>query len=470
MRVDTVIKNTIIINAHGPAVKGGVAIKDGLITSIGDDAVLPDGDRVIDGRGLFMLPGLVDPHVHLGYWGDFPSEVRSETLGAALGGVTTILLMLKLKNLPRRLSESPSYLEIFEEVKQIIETTSVVNVALRPYPMTERQIEEIEAMAEYAGVRTAKFAMTLTRGSPEADMAGAFALSAGDFLEALRRVARVGGVACIHAENQEIIDWCANRLMKNGRSDLGAWAESRPNVSEVEAIRRASFLAAVSDCPVYFAHVTTPEGLEFLGEEQSRGKKIFAEACPHYLVLSKDTPGLGKLGKQKPPLRDQRTQEALWHAIRSGVITCVGSDHMAAVRQDREAEDIWSCQWGFPSIETLLPILISEGVNKRTIPLSKIVELCSYKPAKLFGLYPRKGTISVGSDADLFLLDVNKVIRVRPNFFPSRSDFSLYDGWDLQGWPVLTMVRGRLVVEDGQLLGTPGTGRYIFQSAAELDL
>jgi dihydropyrimidinase len=468
MRFDTVVRDASLVVPGAPRARGDLGISNGKIAAIGSPGTLPEGLETIHAGGRPLLPGVIDAHTHLGYWGDFEGEMESETMGAAVGGVTTAILMLKMKNLPSRLAGKPSYLEIIDDFKSIVERHSLIDLAFRPYPLTAKQQEDIPAYVSNLGARGFKFIMHFRPGGLEAEMSGAFALDDGALLDSFARISAAGGIAVVHAENQNIIDCCATRLQAEGRDDLAAWAEARPKIAELEAIQRASLLAETVHCPVYIAHVSASDSVDFLARAKDDGRQIWAETCPHYLTITQDDP-VGKLAKQKPPIRTRESLERLWWGLRNGAIEVVSSDHMPSRRLERQSESIWKCQWGFPSIETLLPLMLSEGVNPGRLTLERVVELCSLNPARIFGLYPKKGHLGVGADADLVLVDLEKSVNVRQRDFPSSSDFSLYEGREVRGWPVLTMVRGRVIMRDGKVLTKgAGGGRYVAQTDLRL--
>lgn len=468
MTFDLVIRDATLIIPGSDRVRGDVGISDGKIAAVASPGTLLEGRETVAAAGKPLLPGVIDAHTHLGYWGDFEREMETETMGAAVGGVTTAILMLKMKNLPPRLAERPSYLEIFEDFQAIVERHSMIDMAFRPYPMTPRQIDEIPANVDRIGARGFKFIMHFPPDGLEAEMSGAHALDDGTLMHAFRKVGGAGGIAVVHAENQDIIDHCSVALQAAGRDDLKAWADGRPRVSELEAIQRASLLAHTAGSPLYIAHVSAADSVDFLQRAKADGRLIRAETCPHYLTMTQDDP-IGKLAKQKPPIRGRDSQERLWWALEHGVIEVVSSDHMPSREQERQRESIWTCQWGFPSIETLLPLMLSEGVNKRQLSLERVVEVCSLNPARIFGLYPRKGHLGVGADADLVLIDLEKRVTLRQSDFPSSSDFSLYEGREIRGWPTMTMVRGRIVMRDGKIVPKrAGGGRYVRQTELRL--
>lgn len=467
-KIDLIIKNARLVEAHFGEKEGHLGIANGkIVANVSNDAWLPPAHRIIDVQGRHVLPGLVDPHVHFGFWSPFVDECRLESSGAAIGGVTSLILMLKMKNLPAEYHDRLSFLEVYKDVKRLIESNSVVDIAIRPYPNTHRQIEEIPFYID-EGVTSFKFITHFPRGGPEAELAGSWALNDGEMLWAFEKIRDAGGVAVVHAENQGIIDHYTSSLKAAGRNDLTAWSESRPDFSELEAIQRISLLANQVDVPVYFVHVTTAASIDFIAQVRMLGWKVFAETCPHYLTFTAKSP-LGLLGKQKPPLRDERSQARLWEALADGTVSCVGSDHMP-IRKEMSLEgDIWDCKWGFPVIETMLPVLLNEGVKCGRISLTRLVELCSYNPARIFGLYPRKGTLQPGADADLVVVDIGLKKKVNASLFPSYSDFSLWEGQELTGWPVMTLRRGDIIAENG-VISTSGGGKFLHQIWRKTDI
>jgi dihydropyrimidinase len=266
--------------------------------------------------------------------------------------------------------------------------------------------------------------------------------------------------ACIHAENIEI-GWVLRRkLQEAGRTDLQAWEENKPDYTESEAIRRALYLGEISNCPIYIVHVSSKKGLDEIREfRESRYKKVYAETCTHYLMFTSDS-GLGVMGKVSPPLRYKDDLESLWQGVADGTIDTIGSDHVAR-KKETKSGTVWEASGGYPGVATLLPLLLSEGVNKRGIKLERIAELTSYNVAKAFNLYPRKGTIEIGSDADLTVIDLNLEKEVKWSDLCSLSDYTIYEGWKLKGWPVSTIVRGNVIMENGEIKGEPGYGQFI---------
>jgi dihydropyrimidinase len=282
----------------------------------------------------------------------------------------------------------------------------------------------------------------------------------GLLLEGFQALARhPHAVACVHCENTEVIGRHARRVRAAGRADLAAWNASRPAFAEAEHVRRAGYFAELAGCRLYYVHIGARAGLSEAVLHRSRYPRLAVETCAHYLTHSEDSP-VQALGKVNPPLRAAPDVEAMWAAIAAGAIDTVGTDHCATTRMQK-AGDIWTAMPGFPGMATLLPVLLSEGVHKRGLGLAAVARLTSYNAARTFNLYPRKGRIQAGADADIAVVDLDRERRVDARDLGSASDFSLYDGWMLKGWPVLTLLRGRVIARDLELCAAPGTGKFL---------
>jgi dihydropyrimidinase len=266
-------------------------------------------------------------------------------------------------------------------------------------------------------------------------------------------------VACVHCENTEIIGRTVRRVRASGRGDLAAWNAGRPAHAEAENVRRAAYFAELAGCALYYVHIGARESLDEAVAHRARYPRLTVETCAHYLTHTEDSP-VQNLGKVNPPLRTAADVEAMWAALRDGRIDTVGTDHCATTLAQKGG-DIWAATPGFPGMATLLPVLLSEGVRRRGLGLRDVARLSAYNTARAFNLYPRKGAIQVGADADIAVVDLDRSRRVEASALGSASDFSLYEGQTLTGWPVLTLVRGQVVARDGQVIAKPGTGRFV---------
>jgi dihydropyrimidinase len=289
---------------------------------------------------------------------------------------------------------------------------------------------------------------------------GSAEMTDGVFYDALLKIRDLEGVIpCIHAENIELIWNIRKRILDQGRTDPGAWADSRPDFTESEYVRRALFLAELTNCPLYIVHLSSKKSLEEVKKARQGYSRIFVETCPVYLTHPKASMEDNIL-KVSPPVRTRNDNEALWEGIKDGSVQTVGSDHLALKRNSKEGS-IWDASMGISGTATVLPVLLSEGYHKRGISLERIAEVTSYNSAKIFNLYPKKGDIRIGSDADLTIVDLEKELKVTHTLLNSASDFSTYENWPLKGWPILTMVRGNVVMKDGEIIGKQGFGKYI---------
>jgi dihydropyrimidinase len=451
MEADILIKNGQIVNPE-KTFDADLAIKHGkilaIIESLGADSI--QAKEVIDAKGKYVLPGVIDPHVHLGF-GAGHKEWETETRSAAIGGVTTII---------NYLTSSSSYEDVFFENKEAGEKTSYIDFAFHFTVMGDNHICGLEKYVNELGVTSFKLLMNI-RGEEGAYL-GVKGIDDGYMYDFFRNVARLKRcIVCLHAENIEIVWRLRKQIMETGRDDLLAWMECRPGFVEAESICRAAFFAKLTKCPIYIVHLSGKEGLKeierskyFLGDIP-----IHVETCPHYLTHTSNM-DLGSVGKVNPPLRKMEDIEALWRGISTGLIDTFGSDHLAR-KKDSKIGSIWKASAGFPGIAMTLPVLLSEGVNKGRIPINKVVEITSYNVAKIFGCYPKKGSIQPGSDADLVLVDLNLEKEVTSADLESFAGWSLYEGWKLKGWPVITILRGNVVMKDGKVVSEKGYGKFI---------
>jgi dihydroorotase-like cyclic amidohydrolase len=267
----------------------------------------------------------------------------------------------------------------------------------------------------------------------------------------------------VHAENMSIIHNLKAKYIADLRTDLRAWTDARPDIAEEEATRRAIWYTKETGSRLYIVHMTIGNGVEWVRHARSIGVDVIAETCPHYLVLTKDDDDkVGRLAKVNPPLRDAESAELLWGGLNSGDVTCLGSDHSTIVpKGDKIKDSIWDAVPGFPGMGMLLPVMLSEGYHKGKISLPQLVKVLCENNAKIYGLYPKKGAIRVGSDADLTLVDLEQERVVTPEYMKSAADWGLYDGWNLKGWPVKTIVRGEVVMDQGEITVEPGYGKYL---------
>ncbi|MHA1840139.1 MAG: dihydroorotase [Candidatus Ranarchaeia archaeon] len=455
--VDLKIQNCKIYVASN-IFSGGIAIDEGRIVAIGKNSNLPKADTVIDAKGNYVLPGIVDPHSHLGHSPTGSSfeewkatvyrQMQTETVSAAAGGVTTLFTLIgQGEKIP------------FEVAINKVEQNALVDMAFHIGIGSTEHLEAIQSYVD-AGITSFKFHMVEYPN---------FRVSAADdgliFL-GLEKIRGLGtcAVPMFHCENLSLYKRLKEVLKSQGRTGLTAWADSRPNFSEEEAMRKVIFFAETLQTRLYIVHMSIKEGVTLIAKAKNRGVNVVAETCPHYLTLT--TSESDELTRKiNPPLREKEDINALWTGIRHGVIDCVGSDHVVAMKESQLALGLWDAHnVGFAGTEMILPVMLSEGVNQRQIPLGRIVEICSQNPAKVFGIYPQKGIIQIGADADLVVVDLKKEVKVTNDVLHSESDYTVYENRTFKGWPILTLVRGTVVAENGEITGKPGHGHYLRRS------
>lgn len=469
--MDVVIKNGKIVNTTG-IVSAGIAIDKEKIVAIARDEDLPKADKVIDAKGNYILPGLVDDHTHHGFVEPFAQTCMTETKASALGGVTTVGIFCVFEapiSTTKKTTRENSLHEVFNEWKSDFETNTIVDGFFHGTVNNEQMLSEIPICCTDLGISSFKFAMGYK--GPQAALIGVppAGIDDGFVFEAFKIIGKAGGLGMVHAENIDI----ALRLRRGleHRQDVRVWHDSRPNFVEEECINRAIFIAKVAECPLWIAHNTIGESVDIFAQAKFEGKDVLMETCPQYLTHNSEEP-LRPILKENPtfavvnpPLRGKWDNDKLWQGIKDGVVDCVGSDQAPQTKASK-GRDMWQAGMGTGNgTQIILPVMLSEGVNKNRISLENVVEVCCYKPAKIFGLYPRKGTIDVGSDADIVIVDLDKKVKWTVDLSPSVCDWSIYDGWEFKGFPVLTMLRGKVIVEEGKVIAEPGYGRYIHRKA-----
>ena len=452
MEVDTVITNCAIVR-HDGIMKAGLAIDKGKIVAIARDSELPSARKNIDGQGNYVIPGVVDAHVHLQYppGVDPESNIKKETQACAAAGCTTIVHLL---------APADDIIDKAEEFVGLYEKNGYVDLALSARIYTTENIGQIGSLYDY-GIISVKLLLPY-KGSEAVWKGRAGGIDDGIVYLTLREVGRLAKegrkvFARVHCENVEIFLKIKEEFREKGIQPL-SWNEVRTRVCEEESMKKCLYLDGITGCPVYVVHMTIKEGIAILNQAKADGVDVVTETCIQYLTQNTDNVD-NVLSKVNPPIRESDDNRKLWEALRDGAIDVVATDH--APVQKALKGDLWDATVGMPGAEMFLPVMLSEGVNKGKISLEKLVEVCCFNPASKFGLTPRKGTISIGSDADLVLIDLKKEAVGPDEPIYSNSDFSTFAGWKIKGWPILTMLRGSVVAKDGKITGEPGYGKYI---------
>ena len=454
MSVDLLLKNGTIVTPS-KSFRGNIAVKDGRIAGIGGEEFSVEADEVADLGGKHILPGVIDPHVHIGWpsW-DWEEDCICTTRTAAVGGVTTVIHFL---NEPLPLHEELSIgIERFER-------NAYVDGSFHEGIFTQGQIDEIPDMVETRGVNTFKFYLPYKGAEAVPPLVG---IDDGIIYAGFKEIGKLKerARALIHAENIEIFYKIKEQMQASGEDASAYWTDTRPNWVEVESIRKVVAFAKGTGCPLYLVHLTTKEAKEEILRARAEGVDVIGETCPQYLVLNVENTDRVK-SKVNPPLRHKEDNEAMWQAIQEGVITCIGTDHASVALKDKQ--DFWDGIVGFAGLETTLPVLLSEGVNKGRISIEKVAEITSYNVAKTFGLYPQKGSIEVGADADFAVVDLEMEMAYSVRESPNITDYSPYDGMVFKGWPIQTYLRGRLIFDHGTILGEKGAGKFIPRFSAQ---
>ncbi|MFC1803132.1 dihydroorotase family protein, partial [Thermoproteota archaeon] len=319
----------------------------------------------------------------------------------------------------------------------------------------KNNLDELEAMVKAGAIAFKTY------------MIGQGGYSCGDdpyILELLKKASEINAITGWHAENGNLIDYLVQELKNKDRKDPMAHVESRPNYTEYEAISKLIIFNKIAKAHLHIIHLSTKEGLEMIKAAKETGMKITTETCPHYLLLNYEyMDKVGPYGKFIPPMRSEEDRLAMWKGIHDGTINYICSDHAPHTKKSKDAgkTDIWKAGNGNPGLETMVPLMLDQ-VNKGNLSLQQLVKLLSENPAKVFKMYPKKGSFKIGSDADLTVVDLNKKWRITADKMYSKSaDTTIYEGWEVKGKPTITIVRGKKVAEDGVVIGERGYGEYI---------
>ena len=458
MTYDTVITDSHIILAQGMVDKN-LIIDDGKIIGLTND--VPACDNKINGGGLICVPGPIDTHVHYGVYSPIDQAAKTESHAAAIGGITTMMRMLRLGD-----SFSSSLQPQLDSASQ----NHYVDYAIHASVFTPKQIDEMSLCVK-KGITSFKIYMNLGGevGHVYMDMppnSSSLVAAKVDVTDAIveqtvKTAASLGCPVLVHAEDYESCG-CGIKTAREKKQDgLSAWSESRSPEFEAKAIKTVSKFGRDYDCVIYFVHIGSERALLQIEEERKLGTKIFVETCPHYLTLSYEKQQ-GYLAKVMPPIRTENDRKAIWRALSGNKIDTIGTDHVAnQLKLKLDGDDVWGALAGFPGIGTVLPILLNDGVNQNKITLEQFVQFTSTNAAKIFGMYPQKGTLEKNSDADITMIDLKKEKKVTSDLFGGFSDYIVYEGRNLKGWPVKTIVRGEIVADEFEVIGKLGHGKLV---------
>ena len=450
MTADLFVKGARVVKPDA-VVECGLAIREGVIVAALAPGETVDARRTIDAGGRYVLPGLLDTHLHLGTAAQsFDGDCASESRHAVTGGVTTLLPFVITRG---------SYVEVLPEMQKAVAAGSLVDMVFHAIITREAQIEEIPRLAHEFGVRSFKTFMAYK--GREISPSGIQGMSDDQIFSVFRQVAKIlGAIAIVHCENMEVIELHQQPFIAANRQDTAAWSDARPVFGELEAIRRMVAFAEAVGIELLIPHMGVGLGSEFLRQKAWGRGRVATETCPHYLLFDKDT-DRGVMGKVNPPLRSVEHVEALWQRLVDGTVDVLGSDHCPFTKAVK-GTDLWSARAGITAGSAMiLPVLLTEGMRRGRLGIQRVVELTSANAARLFGLYPRKGALEVGSDADLVIVDLDREVKVDLRTLNSVVDFSPYEGWVARGWADTTIAGGQVVYEKGEVVAERPRGRYL---------
>ena len=457
MTYDSVIIDSHVIHQSG-IIEKNIVINEGKIVAFTTD--IPSCDKKINAAGLVSIPGLIDTHMHYGVYSPIDIAATTESRVAAIGGVTTMMRMLRLDG---------SFSMNLQQQLKASSDSHYVDYAIHASIFNQTQIDEMKLCVEN-GITSFKLYMNLggeighvymEMNPGETKLIESNVDVNDEIIEnVVKNAAHLKCPVLVHAEDYEECACGIKTAKEKNRDGLNAWSESRSPDSEAKSIKKISEYARKYNSIVYFVHIGSSRALEQITIERENGTKIFVETCPHYLTLSHETQD-GYLAKVMPPIRTQNDISSVWEAISKNQINTIGTDHVAnQLKLKTDGDSVWDALAGFPGVGTLLPILLSEGVNKNKISLNQLVELTSYNASKIFGM-TSKGKIDAGYDADITIIDMKKEQKADSFLFDGFSDYLVYDGWVLKGWPVKTIVRGEIISEDFEIVGKRGFGRLV---------
>ncbi|HET6640765.1 MAG TPA: amidohydrolase family protein [Nitrososphaeraceae archaeon] len=444
-----------------------ILIEDGKIKDLRKDSTNVVASNRIDASGRYVIPGVIDPHSHYGVFTPIEIAARTESRSAAIGGITSIIRMLRLNGSYKKLSDQFRMSALNHHIDYSIHASILTDEQVKDIPFLIHNMN-MSSFKVYMnlGIGYNRILMDLDPGNSELNECEVN-MNVDLIENILKSCSQENSTIIIHAEDPAI---CAENTSKQKVFDksnpkesiLQRWSDSRPSISEAVSISRIANLGRRYKSRLYFAHIGSTIALDAIISEKERGNLVtYVETCPHYLTHSTDFSSVK--GKVVPPLRSKSDQQSMWYGLRNGIIDTVGTDHVANTLSLKEGKgDLWTALSGFPGMGTMLPVLLSEGVNRDRLTLERLVEVTSYSTARIFDMYPSKGTIMSGSDADLTIIDLEMQKTVTPDLLLSSSDYTIYDGWKLTGWPVMTIVRGRIVMSEGSVdEKTLGHGKLI---------
>jgi allantoinase len=457
---DLIIRNGKIVTGRG-LVESDVCISDGKITTLKKNAS-GSSSNFIDARNMLLFPGLIDPHVHFRDPGlTHKEDFLSGSKGAAAGGTTTIFDMPTTQPVV-------SNAELFREKIDVVKGKALANYGLIAAASNEN-LSDIPKLAETGAIAFKTYMVSPPKERTN-EYAGSFITNSGELYQTMEAVTRTGLVHCVHAESDSVVACLTEKLQAEGRKDPMAHYDSRPNFAEAEAVYSALLLSEVLRTKLHVVHVSTSEAVQLLFEARRRGVDASSETCPHYLCFSKEIlTEKGPFAKYNPPARNKNDVTELLSALNEGTIDMVSTDHAPHALEEKERgnEDIFRAPPGTPGVETRLPILLKMARDGR-LRLKDIPRLTSEAQAKRFNLYPKKGSIRVGSDADIAIVDYKREWRIKASELQTKAwETVLFDGMRVTGRVKYTILNGEVAFEDGAGFPRAGIGQFVHGSPSK---
>ncbi len=450
MKHDLYLKNALIVTEE-EIFNGGVLINGEKISRLVRDAEDIEAVQEIDLDGRVLLPGLVDDHVHFNEPGRVEWEgYRTGSMAAAAGGITTFLEM-PLNSYPATINQ-----DLFNSKRQAVKTESVVDYG-NWGGLVNNNLKDLPGLSEAGSIGLKAFMSN--SGIDDFERIDDDLLYAG-----LLSAKENGNVIGVHAENEYVTKYLGDQIRNAGRTDRAGWSESRPPSAEVEAIQRACYWAGVAQSNLHVVHITIAEGIRAVADAKNKGFHVTAETCPHYLFLNEaDFEKIGPAAKCAPPLRSSTEVDELWKCVLEGMVDTIASDHSPCLWDDKAPglDNIWNAWGGISGVQTMLPAILTEGVHKRGLRLTDLVRMMSANPARIFGLYPQKGSLKPGTDADITVIDLDAEWTLSAEDLLYKNKHSAYLGYSFKGKVQETFVRGKRVYGDGMITVKPGYGHAL---------
>ena len=448
---DIAVKGGVLVNSQGLE-QSDIFIKDGVVDSFETGKSKRSADKIIDAAGKFVFPGIIDAHMHPVY----ADRIDTLSQAAVHGGITTLIPFIGAIKAWGKTGD------LFDAVNDFIaegEQNSIVDFGIH-CSLCHDDLETIDTVlpkiVERGAISFKGFMAFSKRGMKLED---------DEHMKLMELIAKNGALYAVHAENGTVVDYLQDRFIAQGNHGPEFYAPSQPNIAEADAVFRILSLAQVIECPMYLVHLSAYESLEVVRLFKKWGAPtLYTETCTHYLTLTdEEMKKRGSLAKVGPPLRMKRDVEEMWQAVSDGLIDVIGSDTAGHLIKAKEPlmEQVFKAPSGIPGQEEMFTITYDEGINKGRITLPRLVELFCENPARIFGLYPQKGVIQKGADADIVIFDPTAPHTIRAKNLHLKVDYSMYEGRKCLGAPALVMQRGKILMEKGELKIDPGRGRYL---------